>query len=619
MPRKATGTLVWHKEQWYGRYWATVDGERVRKFEPLGTKNELIARQRLAALVEAANRGDEAATQRVETFEEAATRIVELRRRTVVNARAEGSYMRTHAFPVIGRIPVNEVTKADVQSVLEAVRDAGLSAQTIVHVRNAMSAVFKQLRRESVVDALPVPETDELPDPLPDAIDDRPKAILSDEELMLYLAYTDPREGERFRGPVRERQIMALFSRCVGGMRTGELHGLTWARAAVEGERFEQLEVVRYKTRRKAIRRGSKAAVRQLYPLGDSPLPLFLRYWYVRTKQLAGGRAPDADAPLFPVRRARRAAANEHGPAVVNVGRKRENAAHAAALRKDVAAAFKAAREAGDERAPAEGSRRWRELFDGTDDRRRLMFHNSRNMAAVVAERVARLTSAARFTGHASASMLQHYREMAGEVDVVPMLPELLPDPDELVAVLRKWCKAEGIDTRLVFGDDDEVESDDEPPNEKAERKGRERESPLVITPHPLLLASESSAISLFACDLGRLGSDCSIQLSYGSGEAEASAKTRDVQVHMVTCTGADPADKGRTKRQNGQITANHGDASVAPMPAGGATIRDMLLAIDEAVLAGDAHRARRLIAEVVRRADELDRAGKPKPSQRRR
>ena len=48
--------------------------------------------------------------------------------------------------------------------------------------------------------------------------------------------------------------------------------------------------------------------------------------------------------------------------------------------------------------------------------------------------------------------MLQHYREMAGEVDMVPVAPELMPEAHALLEVLRTWCEVDGIDPDDVFG-----------------------------------------------------------------------------------------------------------------------------------------------------------------------
>jgi integrase len=479
MPRKATGTLVNQGGHWFGRYWAMVDGERVRRFVDLDTQNELRAKQTLAKLVAADEAGVEA--DGVELVAQAGDRIIGDRERLGQSPRGERSYFVRYVVPVLGHMPVTAVSKGDVLSVLEAARDAGRAGETIAHLKKSMSAVFKQLRREEVISELPIPTNDELPEALPETIDDRAKSVLSDDELLIYLSYTDARKGERYAGATRERQLMSLLSRCVGGMRTIELHGLTWGRVRAEEGTFDALEVLRTKTRRKASRRGSKAVSRQLYPLGDTVLPFFLRYWYVRTSKVLTSKVSTSELspadPLFPVRRLRVR------------GHKRPNTVRspsstwASSLRRDLMRAFEAAHAKGVPGVPKKGSRRWAELFEGTGDRQRLIFHSSRNAAAVVAERFERLRAAARFTGHASGQMLQHYRERVGEVDVVPIFPELLPDASKLVAIVRSWCDADGIAHESVFGPEPtepDPDGSDDGANEKADGKGRALKSSRV-------------------------------------------------------------------------------------------------------------------------------------------
>ena len=147
-------------------------------------------------------------------------------------------------------------------------------------------------------------------------------------------------------------------------------------------------------------------------------LPLFLRYWHARTTKLSGA-APAPDAVVFPVRRERTRGRGR-------VGERRAGSTWGEALRRDIKRAFGLeAFEKGEwveKKTSDEYSRRLLELLEGTDDRRPLWFHSSRNAAAIMAERQARLNAAAQVTGHASARMLSHYLQMAGEVDVVPVL-----------------------------------------------------------------------------------------------------------------------------------------------------------------------------------------------------
>jgi site-specific recombinase XerD len=584
MPRKATGQLILRKNGYYGRYLATVDGVRKHVFTFLETKNELIARRRLDALIAAEEAAHEPTV--AETFEQAALRVHETRIKTLPSARGELSYMRKHVNPVIGRVPAREVTKADVMSVLEAVRDKGHAQQTILHVRNAVSAVFKALRREGVVQALPLPSVDELPECLPEAIDERPKSVLSDDELLTYLAYSDPRKGEAYQGAVRERQLMALLSRCVGGMRTAELQGLTWARARAEGAAFDALEVIRYKTRRKASRQGSKAIARQLYPLGDTVLPCFLRYWHLRHCVKSG--EPSPDAVLFPVRR-------ESSRGEGRVGERRTSSTWARALRRDVKRAFGLeAFEGGqwkDKKTTDAYSRRMLELLEGTDDRRPLWMHNSRNAAAVMAERQERLKAAARVTGHASARMLQHYREMAGEVDVVPVVPEFLPDAERLEAVLREWCRVDGIDPALVFpaaACDESPRGPDDSSRENAPGKRTGTENEPKRAKVVALGAPKRSDFEPSRSPGGFLSERSQVRLLVGAPVIPGTSPT---------APGAEHGDKRTRKPHSASKATENQPSPVAPLPAGAVTLADVRKALDAALIDGDVHRARRLNA----------------------
>ena len=42
--KRGGGQLIWVGKNWSGRYWATVDGVRVRRCVSLGTDNRTIAR-----------------------------------------------------------------------------------------------------------------------------------------------------------------------------------------------------------------------------------------------------------------------------------------------------------------------------------------------------------------------------------------------------------------------------------------------------------------------------------------------------------------------------------------------------------------------------------------------
>jgi hypothetical protein len=62
---------VWKSGEWVARFTATVDGERVRVWRPLGTDSKQAARRKLERLMAAGAPSVEEA-KRIDTFEEAA-------------------------------------------------------------------------------------------------------------------------------------------------------------------------------------------------------------------------------------------------------------------------------------------------------------------------------------------------------------------------------------------------------------------------------------------------------------------------------------------------------------------------------------------------------------------
>jgi hypothetical protein len=541
MPRKATGQLVELKSGFHGRYWATVDGKRERLFVDLDTRNRYEAEKRLARLAE----GN--AAQLVtddETFQQVAERVYK-ERGHMPSAVTDLGFLRTWAFPGIGPMPAHQVMKPDVMTVLEAAAAEGRAVATIAHIRKAFVPVFRQLRREGKIDTLPLPEADELPE---GTIDDRPKSVLTDAELLIYLGYTHEYKGDHYRGAVRERQVQALISRCVGGLRTGELHKLTWARACVEDGSFRTLEVIRSKTRRKAAKKGSKAVARQIYQLEGTVLPAFLRYWWLREGK------PVADALVFPVRRAKSLEKDRTGEA-------RTKSTWAHALRRDLEKAFKAALKAEVPGVPKEGSQRWRELFEGTADRKPLNFHSSRNAAAVRARQLEVSNASARFTAHATAAMQLHYVQQAGEAEVVPVFPQLCPDGDALLAVLRGWCEAEEIDPAEVFepgGDDDGPAGGAEEPAPEAhpaaaiERAKRIGNQPVSLTSTPVQERRDALDMPVFQA-FGEanppLGARCRRFESVHPDQESVAEKTRSPRPH----------GPGRLRATKAAAKAGHG------------------------------------------------------------
>ena len=406
MPRKATGTLQRRPTGWYGQYWATVDGERVRLTRALGTHNRAVAKRKLAKLVAAAQRGEVADATAAETFEEAAERVYQARVEAGADdprgPRAELASLRHHAFETIGPIAVDAITPKDINSVLDAGKDAGLARQSVQHLRQRMANVFEALRREGAVTTNPVREASM---PKFGKQVRRERAVLTDHELAVYLSWEHPLE--RFQEAARERQVMACVSRMFGGLRTGDLHALRWEAFDTEGGSFATGYAPRQKTKRP-----------QLLEVPETLRP-FLRDWWERAGRPSKGL-------VFPVRRI--------GKRGDRVGDQRRGVSHADAFRRDLRRAFRAAPEGvavpqgpaldaeTDEYGPdSDGDKRWRELFTETDYTLPVDFHSWRRAyVQALADADVNAQQAAALAGHADLGAHMRYLFNASKARRLP-------------------------------------------------------------------------------------------------------------------------------------------------------------------------------------------------------
>jgi len=390
---------------WYGKYVATVDGERIRQTACLRTTNRQAAQAKLKRLID--NNVTDLDVKRTELFRHAAERVRDAR--VALGKRsAPDDYARlsTYAFDAIGDVPVGEIKAEQVNEVLDHARDEGLSKQTVIHLRNSIRHVFKTLCREKAVAANPVDES-ALPD-FPQEIK-RTRAVLEDAELLMYLSY-EPPKGARNRDGVLELQMMVLMSRCLGGMRAGDLHALDWEAFEVDDARFSWAWVPRKKTGT-----PQKLAVPEV-------LRKALRRWWDKHGRPAAG-------PVFPVRRGPRA------------GTRKGPSNHAKALRRDLKRAFAQARKRGCEGVPKSGSARWRELFEGTAQTLPVDFHSTRRAfcQALMTANV-NAQQALQLAGHGSFDVHTRYTADPNAPAVMPEqalptipLPPLLAsgDPDD--------------------------------------------------------------------------------------------------------------------------------------------------------------------------------------------
>ena len=225
MARAATGSLLWKGNGWYARFMATVDGERVRVTRKLNTDNKAVAKAKLRRLVAGEAKPEEAGAG--ETFAEAARRVVEAS--GIKTASDRIGRLERFAFATLGPMQVGAIRAAHVRECLETYAATGASQQSVRLLRGDLGAVLGALWRDEVIVENPVSRVR-----TPKAHrDNRERAVLTDAELVMYLAWEHPEE--KHQKAVRERQAMACVARMFGGLRTGDLHTLRWESFDVAG------------------------------------------------------------------------------------------------------------------------------------------------------------------------------------------------------------------------------------------------------------------------------------------------------------------------------------------------------------------------------------------------
>ena len=275
--RARKGTLEFRGKTWRARLWVEVDEEVIRKWFDLGTDNEAVARRKMARLFKAhatnatpiAQLADVA--KREETVSEAAERIFKERVGEVRDVVNDPIRFRKHVAPHIGKLAVTDVGSSHVRDVLNFGKEQGMSRKSLVHLRRVMNLIFSLLWQHEVLKENPV-ERVKVPNV---ATGNRERAVLTDEELVLYLGWQHPEEHHGMA--VLERQTMACISRCFGGLRTGDMHALRWESLDTTDGRFSFGWAPRKKTARP-----------QLLEIPEMLRPL-IRDWWQRAGRPATG------------------------------------------------------------------------------------------------------------------------------------------------------------------------------------------------------------------------------------------------------------------------------------------------------------------------------------------
>ena len=237
MGRKRTGRLVERKSGWRAHVTLTIDGETVRKMVDLETQDRAVARRKLKRLLAESEHDTEAdaidAASSPITVKEA---VEQAHERWVADDIADAdtrlARLQTYALPQLGDMKAAAVKGADISDVLMDAKKAGLSKQSVRHIRNGLSSVFKDLWLDEVIPDNPVKRSR-----MPKMKEKKKRrAMLTDEELVNFL----DSPSVDF-----EIKMLVLVSRTIGGMRAGDCNALTWSSFSDD---FGKCEVPRAKT-----------------------------------------------------------------------------------------------------------------------------------------------------------------------------------------------------------------------------------------------------------------------------------------------------------------------------------------------------------------------------------
>jgi integrase len=283
-PRKPQ--LIELKDGFSVRYWAEREGTQVRIQEPLGTTSRVVARARMkqvvAGLVDARELGA------VETFEAAARRLVPTMPLKGKGPRARMSRLERFAFPIIGRKKVSAIESPHVKDVLAAaIEHHGKRTTAVKHLFIDISVILGVLHsdnilKENVCDRISFGGVEPVRPPpcVP--------TMAEFERMVGYHLARAEREGTG----LPEVLVMAIVARCLGGMRTSDLHAWCWE--MIDTRQWAWALVPRPK-----LKKDTSQALHSLarHAIPSDLVPVLMAWWSQHGAPLRG--------PVFPMRRDR--------------------------------------------------------------------------------------------------------------------------------------------------------------------------------------------------------------------------------------------------------------------------------------------------------------------------
>jgi hypothetical protein len=224
-PRKATPIRT--KEGHSARVWVEREGEHVRATVKLGTKSKVVATARKNRLL--AGEAPELLADKSRSFAELAEDVIKAK--GLKDEKRVLGRLRRHVYPLIGDMPVTEVTSVQINEVLAEVAAArGGYTGTVRNVRDAVSAVLGELVERRVLDineALRIKFKAKGGKRIRRVM--LPRPVLTDDE---FERLVEGLVGEIDRGGAKGRRAFELLILCLGarifGMRTSDLHAWIW-------------------------------------------------------------------------------------------------------------------------------------------------------------------------------------------------------------------------------------------------------------------------------------------------------------------------------------------------------------------------------------------------------
>lgn len=301
MPRARTGTLIYKRTTgWNARIWVDVQDPATgaltqeRRWVPLATHDKDLAKRKVAKVLGMLQRGElmadaaPAEATRRETFADFASSWREHRKAIgVVMARDEAKWLDDYIEPEIGHLALEDVRPVHVRKVLARAIEAGRQRETVRKIRGVVHRVLDAAWKAELIKENPVERVD-VPTDAP--VDDRPRKILSDEQVLQFLnAKPSGPDGKAPRADAADRLLelktIAVCARVLGGLRTAEVNRWDWS--MVDRVHFAEVKVQRAKAKR-----GHTGKVQPF--IVPEPMRPVLRAWHERHG------APEA-GPVFPV------------------------------------------------------------------------------------------------------------------------------------------------------------------------------------------------------------------------------------------------------------------------------------------------------------------------------